>query len=60
MDGVNEAVDKRNSFFLQMRDLTFLLGQLIAHHLKSAGIIVEKDLRKNARKRYNLDYNKIT
>lgn len=60
MDGVNEAVDKRNSLLLQMRDLTSPLGQLIAHLLKSAGITVEDGLKKNARKRYNLDYNKIT
>lgn len=48
------------SLLLQMRDLTFPLGQLIAHYLKSAGVIVEKGLRKNTRKRYNLNYNKIT
>lgn len=50
IDGANEAVYKRNTLLLQMRDITSPVGLLIARQIKPAGGTVEDYLDRNARK----------
>lgn len=59
LQGATRAVNMRNSFLLEMRDISSPPGILVARILKPAGGTVENYLNKNAKRRYGKNFGEI-